>query len=81
MLYLPGQSAGSPPPINRFVIKQHFKMEGARVLKDLLKQGDWTISIDLEDAYQSVPIYETHRKFLHSDETTSSTSFNIYCLG
>ena len=51
-------------PLNHFTVKQHFKMEGVHVLRDLLRRGDWMISIDLKDAYQSVPIAETDRKFL-----------------
>lgn len=51
-------------PLNHFIGKQHFKMEGAHMLKDLLRKGDWMVSIDLKDAYQLVPIAENHRKFL-----------------
>lgn len=40
-------------------------MEGVHVLTDLLRRrGDWMISIDLKDAYQSVLISVAHRKFL-----------------
>ena len=51
-------------PLNRYIVKQHFKMEGVHVLRDLLRKGDWMISIDLKDAYQSVPVAEMDRKFL-----------------
>ena len=51
-------------PLNRFIAKQRFKMEGAHVLKDLLQSGDWMVSIDLKDAYQSVPMWREHRKLL-----------------
>ena len=31
-------------------------MEGIHILKDLLKQGDWLVKIDLKDAYLTVLI-------------------------
>ncbi len=51
-------------PLNCFIKPQHFKMEGTRMVKDLLTQGDWMVSVDLKDAYLSVPVAEEHRKFL-----------------
>ena len=48
-------------PLNRAVSKQRFKMEGAHMLKDLVRKGDWMTSID---AYMSVPIHPPHRKWL-----------------
>lgn len=43
-------------PLNLFIKKQKFKMEGARVIRGLLQEGDWMVSIDLKDAYLSVPV-------------------------
>jgi len=51
-------------PLNGFVQKQHFKMEGSRMVKDLLQPGDWMCSLDLKDAYHSVSIAKEHRKYL-----------------
>ena len=45
-------------PLNKFVTKKRFKMENVAMLRDLLKEGDWMTSIDLKDAYLSVPIHE-----------------------
>lgn len=51
-------------PLNGFVQKQHFKMEGSSMVKDLLQPGDWMCSLDLKDAYYSVAIAKEHRKYL-----------------
>ena len=50
--------------LNKFMIKSHFKMEGFHMLKDVLQRGDWMSSVDLKDAYFSVPIAQPHRKVL-----------------
>ena len=51
-------------PLNNFIIKRHFKMEGVVLLKSLVQQGDWMVSIDLKDAYLSVVVAEEHRRYL-----------------
>lgn len=51
-------------PLNFWITKQKFKMEGARVIRDLIKKDDWMVTIDLKDAYLSVPILHDHRKYL-----------------
>jgi len=50
--------------LNRFMKRLHFKMEGVHLLKDLLQKGDWMVTIDLKDAYLSVPVAQEHRSFL-----------------
>ena len=51
-------------PLNRFVTKKHFKMENAAMVWSLLRKDDWMTTIDLKDAFLSVPIQADHRKFL-----------------
>ena len=51
-------------PLNCFVQKFHFKMEGSGMIKDLLRKGDWMCTLDLKDAYLSVAIVQEHRRFL-----------------
>ena len=51
-------------PLNNFITKKRFKMEGVVLLKSLVQQGDWMVSIDLKDAYLSVAVAEEHRKYL-----------------
>lgn len=43
-------------PLNQFLVERRFKMEGIRMLKDLLRKNDWLVTMDLKDAYLSVPI-------------------------
>ena len=51
-------------PLIRFVVRCRLKMEVVHMLRNLLKYGDWMVSVDLKDAYQSVPVTEKHRKYL-----------------
>ena len=51
-------------PLNGFIQKEHLKMEGASMIKDLLQPGDWMCSLDLKDAYLTVPIAKEHCKYL-----------------
>ena len=51
-------------PLNKFVAKKKFKMENSAVLRDLIKPKDWMTSIDLKDAFLSVPMAAHHRKLL-----------------
>ena len=50
--------------LNRFIQKEHFKMEGIHLMKDLLQEGDWMVKLDLKDAYFAIPIHHEHQKYL-----------------
>ena len=50
--------------LNSYVVTPHFKMETVQNLKDVLHQGDFMAKLDLKDAYQTVPVNETDRKYL-----------------
>ncbi|CAB4020707.1 Hypothetical predicted protein [Paramuricea clavata] len=39
-------------------------MEGIHMLRDLLKNGDFLVKIDLKEAYLTVPIWKNHQKYL-----------------
>jgi len=51
-------------PLNQFIPYEHFKMESILMLKDLITKGDYMIKIDLKNAYLTVPVGESHQKFL-----------------
>lgn len=51
-------------PLNQFVAHQAFRMEGLKVVRSLVRRGDWLASVDLTDAYFHVPVAPEHRKFL-----------------
>ena len=50
--------------LNMDIEYHHFKMETIRSALCLVKQDCWMTSVDLKDAYYSVPISSTDRKFL-----------------
>ena len=50
--------------LNEDVHKRHFKMQHLEVAIDMLQQGDFMASIDLKDAYYTIPIHPEHQKFL-----------------
>lgn len=65
-------------PLNRWIVKRKFKMEGERAARDLIRKSNWMVSIDLKDAYLSVPIHQDHRKYLRF--LWKGTTFEFQCL-
>ena len=51
-------------PFNQFVDTEHFKMDSIITCINLMKKNCYMASIDLRDAYYSVPIREQDRKYL-----------------
>ena len=63
-------------PLNVFVQKIHFKMENINTALHNIAPGDYLVSLDLKDAYFSIPMFKPHRKFLRikwSDQTYEFT--------
>ena len=50
--------------LNDHIEKIHFKMETLKSALNFIKKGTYFAKIDLKDAYYSVPIHETDRKFM-----------------
>ncbi|KAJ8971931.1 hypothetical protein NQ317_015437 [Molorchus minor] len=50
--------------LNEFIITPHFKMEDARTASKLIRPGNFAATLDLKDAYYSLPILKDHRKYL-----------------
>ena len=65
-------------PLNQLVQKIHFKMENIRMALNSISPGDYMVSVDLKDAYFSVPIFQPHRKYLRF--LWSSRRFEFSCL-
>lgn len=69
LFVVPKKGGGHRPvinlkPLNCFIPYEHFKMESIHMLKDLLRNGDYMVKIDLKDAYLTVPIWKNHQKYL-----------------
>ena len=52
------------PLLNQYIRKQPFKMETVKSVQQSILVNDWTVSIDLTDAYLHVPIHPWYRKYL-----------------
>jgi hypothetical protein len=50
--------------INQLGVKRHFRMEGIPMLKDLIAKKDYSISFDLKDAYNHIPVYPSLQPYL-----------------
>ena len=66
---VPKKSGGLRPainlkPLNQFLHLQTFKMKGLSDLKVILEPNDFTITVDLSDAYMTLPIDEESRNYL-----------------
>lgn len=65
-------------PLNQFIKKCHFKMEGMTTVKELVQKEDWFCTIDLKDAYLSVAVNKDHRKYLRF--MWAGKTFQFTCL-
>jgi len=50
--------------LNDQLAKEHFKMEGLHTVRETLRWDDWMTSLDLQDAYNHIPMAEESRKYL-----------------
>ena len=69
-------------PLNKFVRTIHFKMKSIDYVKHLLQPREFMATIDLKDAYFSIPIHPTDRKY--SDGSLGKihfTSLHVSRLG
>ena len=65
-------------PLNQFIKKEHFKMEGMMTVKELVLKQDWFCTMDLKDVYLSVAIRRDHRKYLRF--IWEGKTFQFTCL-
>jgi hypothetical protein len=68
-------------PLNGYLKKTHFKMDTLSKVLNIVKTGDWAISLDLNDAYLHVPIFHTHRKYLRFCIKNQCYQFKVLCFG
>ena len=69
-LFVVQKNSGSWRPIvdlstlNTFIVSQRFHMETPQSVLRSIRQADWMISLDLQDAYLQVPIHPESRRYL-----------------
>lgn len=68
-------------PLNKFVQYHHFKMENLNSLLDLISIGDFMITIDLKDAYFTIPMHEEHYKYLRFEWKSDLVEFTCLPFG
>lgn len=54
---------GNYQPLNMYIHCDHFKMENTKVVRDLMRPGDWMCSWDLEKCYFQIDMAANSRKF------------------
>ena len=50
--------------LNKHVCYEHFKQEHFKVVLDLIQENDFFCSVDLKDAYFSIPVHTDFHKYL-----------------
>ena len=59
----------------------HFIMEHLDAVCSIVTKGDYFVSIDLQDAYFSIPIHRDHKKFLRFFLGGQLFQYNVLCFG
>ena len=67
--------------LNEFVHYDYFKQETFKVVLDLLQKNDFLTSVDLQDAYFSIPVHEQDQKYLKFTWNGSLYKFICVCFG
>jgi hypothetical protein len=67
--------------LNRFVQYEHFKMESFAQLLEIIQPNDYLTSLDLKNAYYSIPIHENSRKYLRFYWQGVLYEFQALCFG
>ena len=67
--------------IESIILYLHFKMEDPKQLKDLLRQNDLMVKIDLKDAYFSIPLYPETQKYVRFQWQGNLYQFLCLCFG
>lgn len=67
--------------LNTQIVHVTFQMESYTKINNLLEKDDYMTSIDLCDAFFSVPIHPDHRKFLAFEFNNNKYVFNVLPFG
>ena len=86
-LFLVQKVSGSWRPIidlstlNDYVTSSHFHMETPQSVLRSIRQGDWMVSLDLQDAYLQVPVHHDSRRYLRFVVGGRTYQFRVLCFG
>ena len=67
--------------LNEFIHYDHFKQETFKVVLDLLQKNDFMTSVDMEQAYFSIPMHENYQKYLKFVWNGKLYKFTCLCFG
>ena len=67
--------------LNTYIASQRFHMETPQSVLCSIRQGDWMISLDLQDAYLQVPINPESRRYLRFTMGGVPYQFRVLCFG
>ncbi|MGL5405375.1 MAG: reverse transcriptase domain-containing protein [Propionibacteriaceae bacterium] len=86
LFVVPKSSGGWRPvldvsALNLHVQKTKFHMETTRSVLESIRQGDWMVSLDMQDAYFHIPIHRESRKYLRFMFEGKVFQFRALCFG
>ena len=67
--------------LNSWVELSSFHMETAQSVLQSLRQGDWMVSLDLQDAYLQVPVHPASCRYLRFCVGDTVYQFRALCFG
>ena len=67
--------------LNQFINKVHFRMEDKSVIKDILSPNDFMGSIDLKDAFLTVPLHNESKKWCTFEFSGKRYHYNCLPFG
>ena len=86
-VFLVGKKGGGNRPVinlkhlNQIIPYQHFKMEGLFRLREMLQKDDFICKLDMKDAFFSVPLHQSSRKYIRFLWSGSLYEFLCLCFG
>lgn len=67
-------------PLNRYMVKKHFKMDTLIKFLNLVNKNDWAISLYLNDAFLHISMHPNHRKYLRFHVQGKAYQFKAMCF-
>ena len=67
--------------LNNFVNKIHFRMENKETIQNLLAKNDYMVSIDLRDAFFTIPLHEESKKYAVFQFKDQRFQYNVLPFG